>query len=787
MYYNYIKIAWRNLWKNKLFSFLNIMGLGIAIPFVLLSLLQLQAAFEFDNFHPDGSSVYRICTNENFNGRGVIKYASSPFLLSDQLRGQYPCVEKSTKVVREFGWEMNTLVKYLKVNMIYVEPAFFEMFGFPLASGVMPKGQNELVIAHEAAQKFFSDLNPIGQTLSHPNYGVFKITGVLKPFKKGTQFRSDVMVSMATYLANNPEATSLDSWAKYEAHTFVRLYAKSSPENLDQALNDFAKKQTESIPLPNKTNQYYKQALADISPSLETLRFNPYVDNWDDIAFNFFIPLLILMLAAFNYINLTLARSLNRSREVGIRKVVGAKRHQLLFQFICEAILIALFALALGLVILSLMQQFIHVQWVTWEVENQFLIYLSFTAFTLILGIISGIMPAWILSSFQPLKVLKGTLVPASFGKVSLRKSLTIIQFVVTMGFVFMMSHMYNQFEYMATENENFNRKNIFNLSIQEKSHRVLIDELSKNKNIERIGCSSKAFGSTATEYAISRGRNDDQFATYYYAVDRSFIENMNLKILAGQNLPESNSDSASHFVLVNEKAIAKLGLGTAQEAIGKEIFLQNSEALQIVGVVKDFCHFNYQFQKEPLLFQYNPAAFQLASIKMIPDVAPDVFLADMQTIWKKHYPFQEMIYSWYEKELFDRYYPAEEMKMMGLSSMVILVIAMMGLLGIVTYSTEKRFREVSIRKVMGASVLQIAQILSWEFMKLLLIAGSIALPIGYFSGLWFTNFFTFHPPINFTLMSISFGLVLAAGILTVGYYAVKAALVNPVESLRSE
>lgn len=784
---NYLKIAFRNLWKNKLFSFINIIGLGMAIPFALLALMHLQSTFEFDNFHKDSSRIYRIITDEKTNDGGKLSYASSPFLLADNLKNDYPSIEKSTKVVRDFGWEMNNQLKTLDVNMIYVEPTFFEVFNFGLEKGSMPIEPNSLVLTHEMAENFFNDANPIGKILSHPTYGAFKVTGVLKPFKKETQFKSDVMVSMATYLNVNKEATNTKSWADYKSHTFVKLRANAEPKSLDLAIAQIAQKTNPNIVFAKKKSEFRKQVLTDISPSDEELRFNPYVEQWSDIVFNFTIPLMILLLAGFNYTNLTLARSLSRSREVGVRKVMGAVRSQLIFQFICEAVVISVFAFFIGIVLLSLMKQTIHVQWLTWEVDNQVIIWVIFTVFILFLGVLAGSLPAWILSSFQPVKVLKGSLSPASFGKINFRKVLIVIQFVVTMGFIFQIGHMYNQFNYMATENDNFNRKGIFNITLLDKNYSLMIDEILKNKNVEKVGLASMPFGGLAAEYAIKANKNDENQAAYYYSADRNFIENMKLKFVAGQNLPISKSDSASRFVVLNEKAVQKLQLGSPQDAIGKNIFLNNQSEVQVVGIVQNFCHFNYQFQIEPLVFQNNPAYFQLINIQTNDKILEDNFLTEMKALWKKQYPFQEMNYSWYQKEMYERYYPAEDMKMMGIASLVIFVIAIMGLLGMVIYSTEKRIKEVGIRKVMGASIWEVVKILSWSFMKLLLIAGVIAIPIGYATGLFLLSIFTFHTTMNYGLMVIFFAIVFMIAISTIAYYAFRAALMNPVKSLRSE
>ncbi|MES2797503.1 MAG: FtsX-like permease family protein [Bacteroidota bacterium] len=788
MILNYIKIAWRNLLKNKTYSLINILGLSLAIPFALLSFMQLAGTFEIDNFHNDTDRIYRIITDETTTEGNKTSYASSPFLLAENLKNNYPAIENATKIRREFSWELNNRLKTLRVNTLFIEPSFVEIFNFKLAAGSLPIEPNTLIISNEMAKSFFGeDTNPVGKTLNHQNYGAFKITGVLKPFKRNTQFRSDVMISMATYNQINKEAKSDKSWGEYEMHTFVKLQKSAKPQSLDLAIHQMAQSSNESLKLSKKSNQFRKQAFNDISPAVEELSNNPYVESMTDIIFNFSIPLMIILLAGFNYTNLTLARSLSRSKEVGVRKVMGAFRWQIVFQFICEAIIIAFIALFLGFVFLQIMKEFIQINWVTWEVENQYLIWLLFVGFAIFLGAAAGAMPAWILSNFNPASVLKGVVSPASFGKISFRKSLIVIQFVVSMVFIFWIGHLYNQFKYMATENENYNRKGIFNITLADNKYQLMIDEISKNKNVGKIGITSQPFGGITAQNGIKAHINDENQATYYYSADKSYIENMHLKFVAGNNIPESKSDSTSNFILVNEKAVQSLRLGTPQEAIGKTIFLNNKAEMRISGVLQNFCHYNYQFEIQPLVFQYNPSQFHIISIQTNKNTDEAQFLSEIKALWKKHYPYEQMVSSWYEKELYEHYYPAEDMKIMGMASAVILIIAVMGLFGIVIYSTEKRTKEIGIRKVMGASEWQIVNILSKSFMKLLLIASLISIPIGYFSGFVILKLFVFHTKIDIGMMGLFYGVIFLIAMFTIGIYTYRASLMNPAKSLKVE
>ncbi|HEX6848167.1 MAG TPA: ABC transporter permease, partial [Chitinophagaceae bacterium] len=520
---NYIIIAWRNLRKNKLFSFINIVGLSLAIPFSLMSLIQVQNAYELDNFHKDRDRIYRLITVEKPSNGNITRLASTPFLLSDKIK-DYPFVEKTTKVVRDYSWELTNRLKTLEINTIYVEPSFFEMFNFPLEQGILPTAPNELAITKEKAELFFGEVNPVGKTLSHATYGNFKITGVLKPFKRGTQFRSDVMISMATYINSHHEVAELKGWADYGTYTFVKVKENVQVGSLTAALNDISKKSNAEITDAKKTHQFKPQAFNDISPAYDELRNNPYVESVSDFYFNFFFAIAIILLAGFNYTNLTLARSLNRAKEVGIRKVSGAFRSQLVWQFVIEAIVVALFSLALGAVFMKIIRNTLNINWISWEVDNNYILWAVYFVFAIFTGIVAGIFPAWILSGFQPVKVLKGIAGPASFGKLNLRKTLVVIQLVVSMCYIFFMGHLYSQFKYMATENENYNREDIYNITLVEGNGRLLINEILKNKNVERVGLTSMPFGSNPAEYAVKANKNDENLLSYYFATDNYFI-----------------------------------------------------------------------------------------------------------------------------------------------------------------------------------------------------------------------------------------------------------------------
>ena len=786
---NYFKIAYRNLLKNKLFSFINVVGLGIAFPFALLSLIQLQSSYEFDNWHEDRDRIFRVITDKMDEHGSEINYASSPFLLEHELKNTFPGVEKSTKVVREFNWSLSNRLKTDDVSSLYVEPSFFEIFDFPLEKGQLPLEPNTLVLSHEQAEWFFGDTDPVGKSLHHPTYGEFKVKGVLKANKPKTQFKSDVMISMASFDRIHPSAVHSDSWTDLNSHTFVKLSPHVSAASLASNLAGFSKDITTNFTHKKGSDLNFRlQSLEDVSPAIERLEFNPYVEDLQDIYFNFSIPLMILLLAGFNYINLTLARSLNRSKEVGVRKVMGALKKQLIFQFLAESVLVSVLALALGLLILWQMKMHVHVQWITWEVDNVYIIFLLVGVFTVLLGLLAGLIPSFIMSKFQAAKVLKGDVGPVGFGKVGFRRVLSVIQFTVTMAFIFQIGHLYNQFNYMATENDSFDRKGQYNLSLKDGQEKAIYNDLSRLNEIENIGYTSQIFGNMPANIALTADQSEGSHNSFYYAVDRGFIENMDLKFLAGENLPFSKSDSAGNLVIINETAVRKLRLGSASESIGKQLIMADDQRVQVIGVVKDFCNFNYQLELQPLVMQYNPGMFAAMNIKTAGVKDRDAFESQLMAVWKQEHPFEEAYGTWLDTQLYERYYPAEDMKIMGMASMVIFMIAIMGLLGILTYTNERRIKEIGIRKVMGAQIAEIVKMMSWSFIKLLLIATLIAVPFGVFAGFFMSEYlFKFNNGINFLYMINIVFTVIGIALAMVVYASYKSSVVNPVKSLRSE
>ncbi|MFB6454082.1 ABC transporter permease [Chitinophaga sp. Hz27] len=790
---SYFKSAWRNLWKHRLFTLINVIGLGLAMAMCLLIIIQVQSGFEIDSFHPYPNRIYRIISDVTNEEGKTFSMASTPLPLADKLAQEQSSVEDVAEVIRGFGGNFNNRIKTLSAWGQYVSPGYFKIFNFPLEKGQPAIAPYTVVLSHETAEKFFGNIDPIGKTLEQKDIGIFTITGVFAPMgKKRSHLDADIVVSMATYPLLNTASTQ-NEWLNYNAYTYVLLQKGTTAAQLDRMLAAVSTENKKHIDLTGLTDyRFEKQRLSEISPDFRGLMNNPGVEPWFKLLVNIIMLLILISLAIFNYTNLTLTRSLSRTREVGVRKVAGAARWQLVMQFLVESVLIAFCALLIGVLGLFAMKSYIHARWLVWEVQHPLLLWTAFTGFALLTGLTAGIVPARILSAAKPTAVLKGVLGPAGFGKIGFRKVLIVVQFAVSLIFMVGTAMMYSQFRYMATDNQNFNRKNILNIPLTAASQAPLLrNEISRLPSVKTIGATSAPLNEAAGRIKITRKERTtagmDPLDAFTYSVDATFIRNMKLTFVAGNNLPESGSDTTrGRFVVINEKAVASLGVTDPRSAIGQTMMLDSNEVI-IAGVVKNFNFMRYEMPVTPLVLQYDPLSFKTLSLLVQEGTQQEALTASLQNIWKKLFPYEPFLFSWYEQQMYDSYMENEDLKINGVLILIVFVIASLGMLGVVTHSTEKRAKEVVLRKIMGAGMGQLMYLLSWGFVKLMLIAALIGLPLGGFLGYLFLHIFTYHASPGIGIYLVCLNSLAIVGIMTIGVQVYRAALINPANTLRQE
>ncbi|WP_373513721.1 ABC transporter permease [Persicitalea sp.] len=787
---NYLKIALRNFWKHKLFSFINIFGLSAGMMVCLLALVLVKDAFDYDKFHPYPNRTYRVLTDVTMKDGGKEVVATSPLPLGAVLESQYGFVEKTARIYYGLSNEVTTDAKSFSVNGAFADGSFFDLFGFRFISGQPAVAPRTVVISDRTAERFFGAASPLGKVLTLKNQGMFTITGVLDTKTNKSHLKFDLLASMATVSAleqSQKLSPQLNSWRSHwdaSSYTYVLLREDTPRRALDGALASLSKLGTQALgPQTDQTYSLRSQVLSSLSPAREQLSKSTWEPTWGSVLGPASLALVILLLAGFNYVNLTIARSLSRAREVGVRKVAGAQRKQIVGQFLTESVMLAIFALGLAYIFKATLSP---IRRMTEGIEFDPTLWAYFLGFALLTGILAGIAPARILSSYQPANVLRGRFGESLFRGMGLRKGLMVVQFVVSLVFMVFVTVMYQQFRHMATASYGFDRDNSLNIPVSPQNYRPVADKMSQLADVERVGATLQPLGFHARYLKVSPDQFQNYIPTDAHFTDANYVLNMDLKLIAGRNLPLSVSDSAGRFVLINEKAVTALRFKSPQEAVGQLLWLSDSSEVQVAGVLQDFNYQNLARPLNPLLLQYRPDEFHYLNVKVNPRRKAAV-VAELEKAWQELYPREPFTYEWTDEALYNHHLHLDDLSVIGLLVAIALSIACLGLLGMVSYTTEMRTKEVGIRKVMGATVAQIVLLLSSGFVRLLLIAGVIALPLGYLAGELFLHEFAHRITLGVLGPLACFVVMLLVGGLTVGWLTFRAANEDPAKSLRTE
>jgi putative ABC transport system permease protein len=783
---NYFKVAWRNLTKHKIFSFINIFGLASGMTVCMLALIKIKDAYDYDTFHPNSARSYRIITRLDKKDGQHFLCASSPLPLADYLKENYKVIDKSTSVYFSTD-EVTVENKKLSAKEAFVDADFYTIFGFKLISGSSAIQPQTVVLTTETAERFFGKQNPVGRTITIGSSTEFIVSGVLAkpPFPSHLKFDMLASASSIPLLKQN---NSIEDWSdEAAAYTYVQLKEGASAKTLESLLKTVTKHANTIIaPSTGKRLAFDIQPLDKISPGtipLYNITNEPIFPNLVVFAL---IGLSMLLLAFFNYINLTLSRSLDRAREVGIRKVAGALKYHLVIQFLSESVLVAILAFGLAYFQLKVISGLPTVNRIIGDASEDKMLWIYFGVFTILTGLFAGWIPAKVLSAFQPVRVLKGKFNTKLFGGVGLRKTLTVIQFSASLIAIVTLIVFYRQSEYMATADYGFARQQIINITIPANSYETVAAAMTATPGVEQVAGSSGIFGFTNFDNRfIKREKIGDSLMAAYFSVTPSFLSNMGIQLIAGENLP-ATSEKESHFVLINEEATRALQFKNPADAPGKVIWINDSTNYIIAGVVKDFHYASFLRRIQPLLLGTRPNEFKILNLKVAKGAEQAIILS-LEKAWKKLYPNQPFEADWFDKQLYDQHLHKDDLIFIGLLTVMALSIACLGLLGMVIYTTKNRAKEVSIRRVMGANVSQVIFTISREFVTLLMISICIGLPAGFFAGKQFLQQYAYRIPVNVGILAASAAGLLLLGGITIGWQTYRTALANPAKSLRTE
>jgi putative ABC transport system permease protein len=816
MLQNYFKVGIRNILKYKVFSFINVFGLAVAMSICMLIILMLSDQNRYDQFHEKKDRIYRILSS---TPAGRQAYASSPYPLAAALKAEYPIIEETTRLTPGVGGDAMYNQHIADMRGYFADPSFFKVFSFELESGDKEsalKEPNSVIISSEMATRLFNNEDPIGKVIEFADrqlpfpqrhdgvgappvsWGSFTVTGVIDETKYLSHLKFDALVSSSTreslYVEKKLEdLTSNWEWY-YRGYTFVLLPSDKTVDDLNAALNDLvAHKYADLKAEQVKGFHLEAQSLGDVQLGLMS---NDTNNRLPLIGYYFLIILaaIIMITACLNYTNLSVARALTRAKEIGVRKVTGANKNSLVYQFLSESIITSLLAMAMAILLLFLIKPAFMNLWVNKYLEFQLPstagVYLYFIAFAIAIGILAGLYPAFHLSKYQPIKALKN-LNNTQPGKLGMRKVLSVSQFVISLFFITTSILVFNQFKHFMSFDYGFASKNIVNIELQGMNYQKLANELSAVAGVSDISASDiiPATG-TSNGFQIKRPDDKEEYVnTSILLTDEHFTDNLGLKIIAGRNLP-SVIDSLNRFILINEEATRKLGFQYPADAVGQVFETKwGKESVEVIGVVQNFRYkmLINQHEIQPLVLRNQPSKFQYLNVK----VSSNDLMAtvnQLETVWKKIDPIHPFKYEFFDEQLAATHKGIFDLvSILGFIAFLAIVIACLGLLGMAIYTSERRAKEVGIRKVMGAGERSIALLLSKEFFKMIIISIVIGAPFSYFVNNFWLQYFPNR--VEFGVGTLLSGIIvlLILGLLTIGSQTLRAAKNNPVDALKSE
>ncbi|HKR06269.1 MAG TPA: ABC transporter permease [Bacteroidia bacterium] len=807
MFTNYFKIALRNIWRNKTFSAINLVGLSVSMSLGMLIILIVKEQYTFDNFHHDSDRVYRVNTRA-IKVKGYMEdYASAPLPLGNALNDNYSFTENIVRVNRYFNGEASHGNVTVPMNGLVVDPSFLEVFNFPLQKGnpAAALGKpNDLVLTQKAAGKIFGKTDPIGKALSISGYGNFIVTGVLQEFAGKTHFEFEMLGSITALPGiekdkdkKNVYETSLNNWNNYFTnYIYVKLKEGQHTAEVEQALAEISRKYYDGLKLSDpgdKGFEFYLQPLSKITPGPDLIgRMGSGLPGFV-LIFLGALAGVILLMSVFNFTNLMIAKSLSRAREIGVRKVMGAQRFQVFFQFVGETVLFSLIALMFSYVLLQFLKsgysQLPLSAHFSLDMKEDFFVYIIFIAFAVFVGVIAGLLPAGYLSAFRPASVLKDAGNLKIYSRLNLRKILMTAQFTLSIIFVIVVLVIYSQIDFMLKADYGFDQKNKLNINLQGAAFEKIANQVRNLPGVGQVGGVSYPLGTYNSRTSnYKRNPNDESFAMKDIIVEKNYVDNINLTFLAGKNF-DANERGGEKYILLNEKALSHFGFANPAAAIGQTIYMNDSIALSVKGVVKDFHARPLDSPIEPLGLRCNISQLSYLSAKINP-AQKEAVIASMKAIWKKFVPNNRLDYSMMEEEIDDAYRESgmqDFLMILGYITFLAVTLACLGMLGMAMYATQIRIKEVGVRKVMGASVSDIVILLSKSFMMLIGIGIIIGTPISFLVGNLFLDSFASRIEITPMLLAAGIAIIAGLGLLTICSQTIKAAISNPVRSLRTE
>ncbi|MGN6341554.1 MAG: ABC transporter permease [Ginsengibacter sp.] len=804
---NYFKIAFRNITRHKGFSFINIAGLTLGFTACILIGLFVWDENQYDKFLPDGDQVYRVY-NHYTNNEGSEDRAPAPPMFATTLKQDFPEVEQTARVLMQP--ENKTLFeagnkKIYEQDGYYVDSTYFDVFPLTFRYGTPLKALNDpssIVISENMANVFFGNANPVGKQLLMDKTP-FTIKGV---FVKNPKFHMQFNYLVPLAAAHIPPER-MQSWQWQQFYNYVKLKRGTNVPLLQSKFRaDVNQKSASFMKETQSSNKPVFQPLQKIHLYSANFKYDlAQRGNITYIRALTIIAIFILLIACFNFINLATAKSLQRAKEVGVRKTIGADRKQLIFQFIGETVFLTfisiLVSIAASIVLLPWLNQFTGKNISLALFANPF-VMLLFVMLTLTVGILAGFYPALVLSNFKPLKVLKGTVTDQAAGKTPwLRHALVVVQFTLSVLLIISVVIVFRQVNYLHNKDLGFIKDQIMFFPMRG-DNMFKNDEIFKNELLQLPGVSSVSIGYGFPGDAVAgdeiivpkNGQEVKQSATQLM-VDYDYIKTLGLQLVAGRDFSKSMSMDKDHAWIINETAVKQLGFGSPQNALGKKLSWhvwnnKNPDSLktgQVIGVVKDFNYKSLYDKVETTVLQIFPDAAWKVAVKM-KAANMGTTINEVKNIWNHFTPEYPIEYKFLDENFQEMYRSEDKLKsLLSIFTGIAIFVGCLGLFGLAAFTAERRRKEIAIRKVLGASTNGVIMLLSKDFIKLVLISLLIASPVGwYFMNKWLQDF-AYRINISWGTFLLAGMLAILLALITISFQAIKAAMANPVKGLRSE
>ncbi|WP_259067618.1 ABC transporter permease [Mucilaginibacter sp. X4EP1] len=799
---NYLKTAYRSLLKNKGFTILNVLGLSVGLATCLLIVFYVVDELSYDRFNTKADRIYRISTDAKLNGNAGI-YATSEVTWNNILKTSFPQVEKVARLIDKNGLFLSPQKFYIKKNnagiiernVVFTESSIFDVFTLPMIDGKPAHALDEpntAVITESTAKKYFNKVDVTGLTLTINDTNTYKITGVIKDIPEQSHFHYDFFLSFSS----RPESKAT-GWGYAGLHNYLLLKPGTNVAQLEKALTDIDIKNSYNPSTWTTGDNHLRmflKPLADIH--LRDTDAQYPLEKGGDIQHVYIFSLVaifILLIACVNFMNLATARSSNRAKEVGVRKVLGSARKYLVAQFLTESVLVtllsAVIAVVLAFMLLPLFNQMADKQLV---VTPQVIAWLipSLLIIVLVVGFLAGSYPALYLSSFQPIAVLKGK-ISAGFKGGFLRSFLVVFQFSISIFLIIGTLVIYNQLNYIQNKNLGFDRNQVLvikNTNVLGKRAKILKNELKQLPGVANATMSSyQPTGDESLKTGLfphSKIDIKEDILTEFWSVDEDFINTMGLHLISGRNFSKDmSSDTAG--MIVNEAFARKYG---QLDPLNKNVF-RDSYGLQqyhIVGVVKDFNFASLKDNIGPLAMVYDTDNGAI-SVKLH-SANLTALMTQIEARWKDLSPGQAFTYSFMDQDFDATYRTEQRFGSMFISfSTLAIIIACLGLFGLAAYAAEQRTKEIGIRKVLGANISTIVGMLSMDFIKLVFISILIATPVAWWVMQKWLQDFAYRTSIHWYVLAAAGLTAIVIAFITISFQSIKAALSNPINSLRSE